>query len=256
MKLGRQARRFDPRVPHLSARLAAVNLPPPPPSIDYTVGLPASLGVMGNDSLGDCTCAAYYHARQVWSFTATGVIDTEPDSDVLALYEGACGYVPGNSASDQGGIEQVVLSYLIKTGASNDDGPENKLLAFVEVDPRNVNDVKNTIVNCGVCYIGFDVPKYMMDGLTAAGSTWDVNPNADNTIVGGHAVVVAGYDDNGVRVISWGDYFTMTWAFFAQHVDEAYALCDPVWIRATGLTPANMTVAQLEDLMQAIKHAN
>src|SRR5271170_6620209 len=93
-KLGRLRRSFDPRIPHMSALLAGQTLPPPPPSVDYTTGMPPNLGMMMNDTLGDCTCAAYYHALQVWSFDASGKIDTETDNDVEELYEKACGYKP------------------------------------------------------------------------------------------------------------------------------------------------------------------
>jgi hypothetical protein len=60
---------------------------------------------------------------------------------------------------------------------------------------------------------------------------WDVEPKADNTIVGGHAVVLAGYNASGAWVISWGQYDTMTWAFFEKFVDEAYAITDPLWTK-------------------------
>ena len=81
-KLGRLLRTYDPRIPHLSALRAGQTPPTPPASIDYTKGMPANLGMMLNDTLGDCTCAAVYHAIQVWSFNALKKIDTEPDSDV------------------------------------------------------------------------------------------------------------------------------------------------------------------------------
>src|SRR5271154_6174887 len=95
-KLGRTPRAYDPRVPHMSALLAGKTLPVPPSSVDYTKGMPANLGVMLNDTLGDCTCAAFYHALQVWTFNVTKgkAIDTEPDIDVKKLYELACGYNP------------------------------------------------------------------------------------------------------------------------------------------------------------------
>ena len=94
--LGRLARAHDPRIPHLSALLAGKTLPPPPAQVDYTKGMPKNLGMMLNDTLGDCTCAAVYHAIQVWTFNASKgkAIDTEPDSDVEKLYELACGYKP------------------------------------------------------------------------------------------------------------------------------------------------------------------
>lgn len=65
LKLGRLHRTYDARIPHMSALVAGQTLPPPPPSVDWTSGMPRNLGMMLNDTLGDCTCAAVYHAIQV-----------------------------------------------------------------------------------------------------------------------------------------------------------------------------------------------
>ena len=251
--LGRLPRTFDPGIPHLSALLGAkALLPPPPPSVDYTKDMPANLGVMLNDALGDCTCAAYYHARQVWTFHS-GKIVTEPDRDVEDLYIRACGYDPRKGGEGPGGIEQKVLAFLLKKGAAT--GPRgtlrHRISAFVEVDPRNHDDVKRTIVDCGVAYIGFNVPANIMPANAPPPSTWSVHPGAK--IVGGHAVVLAGYDAHGARVISWGQYYTMTWDFFAAYVDEAYAIADTAWFsRKTKKSLCGLTLRQLEKLMGSL----
>jgi hypothetical protein len=66
-------------------------------------------------------------------------------------------------------------------------------------------------------------------------------------------VILAGYDAKGARVISWGQYYTMTWAFFGQFVDEVYAIADVSWIEAKGMSPGGLTLAQLETQMKALK---
>jgi hypothetical protein len=251
-RLGRLPRTFDPAIPHLSALLGAkALLPPPPPAVDNTKGMPPNLGMMLNDTLGDCTCAAYYHARQVWTFS-TGKMVTEPDKDVEDLYIRACGYDPRKGGEGPGGIEQKVLTYLLKKGAATGRGTlRHKVAAFVEVDPRNHDDVKRTILDCGVAYIGFNVPANIMPAHSPPPATWEVQPGAK--IVGGHAVVLAGYDARGARVISWGEYYTMTWDFFAAYVDETYAIADTAWFnRKTKKSLCGLTLAQLEKLMQAM----
>jgi hypothetical protein len=253
-KLGRQHRTYDPRIPHMSALLAGQTPAPPPAAIDYTKGMPANLGMMLNDTLGDCTCAAFYHALQVWSFNAASKIDTEPDKDVEELYVLGCGYNPKDGGEGPGGNEQHLLTYLLKTGApmGNNQTPK-KITAFVEVDPRNVDDVKRAIVDCGVAYIGFNVPQYIVPAPPAVPpKVWDVE-NSNQAIVGGHAVVLAGYDDSGAHLISWGSYYTMTWAFFAKYVDEAYAIADSTWFTTKKTTPGGLTLAQLEEQMKALK---
>jgi hypothetical protein len=256
-KLGRLHRTYDPRVPHLSALQAGQTLPPPPPNVDWTTKLPANLGMMLNDTLGDCTCAAFYHALQVWSGNAGPRLDTEPDADVEKLYILACGYNPRAGGEGPGGNEQHVLTYLLRHGAPT--GPNGatrqKIAAFVEVDPRNIDDVKRTINDCGVAYIGFNVPQFIVPAPPAVPpDVWDVQTQ-DTQIVGGHAVVLAGYDSNGARVISWGQYYTMTWRFFAAYVDEVYAIADNAWIDAQGTSPGGLSLAELEVQMQALQQA-
>jgi hypothetical protein len=165
-------------VPHLSALMAGRSLPPAPIECDYSKGMPADLGFMLNDSLGDCTIAAYYHARQIWSFNAGGTEITNPESDVLKAYELICGYDPSNQTTDQGGVEQDVLTYLLNTGAPGCE----PIIAFVEADPRNLDDVKRVIHDTGTAYIGVDLPQSAMSS-----DVWGVQPN--DPIVGGHAVV-------------------------------------------------------------------
>lgn len=253
-KFGRLHRTYDSRVPHLSALLAGQTPTVPPAAVDYTKGMPANLGMMLNDKLGDCTCAAVYHAMQVWSFNAGKKMVTQPDSDVEELYIQACGYNPQVPGEGPGGNEQSVLTYLLKTGAPT--GPtgatRQKIAAFVEVDPRNLNDVKQTIVDCGLAYIGFNVPQSVQPPGEPPPAVWNYVPSQSN-IIGGHAVVLAGYNAQGARVISWGQYYTMTWEFFAHFVDEVYAIADAGWIGSKGTTPAGFTLSQLEAQMKALK---
>jgi len=232
----------------MSALLAGQPLPPPPAWVNWTAGMPPNLGAMLNDQLGDCTCAAWGHAVQVWT-SHTGSMLTLPESDIEDLYEGACGYVPGQPKTDQGGIEQNVLSYLVNKGIAG-----HRLSAFVEVDPRNLDDVRRAIDWCGVAYIGFNVPGFLMNGLTTPNSDWDTQPGPDS-IEGGHAVILAGYDSARFTVISWGNLYTMTTRFFSRYVDEVYALADSEWVGTRGLTPLGLTLAQLEAQMIGIKEA-
>lgn len=247
LKLGRLPRVRLPNVAHLSALLAGQTLPPPPPSVDYTRALPQTLGAMLNDQLGDCTCAAWGHAVQVWTANTARMV-TLPDSDIEDLYEAACGYKPGDPSTDQGGVEQQVLSYLTQTGIGR-----HKLSAFVEVDVRNLDDVKRAIDWGGVAYIGFNFPDFLQN-LESPGSDWDTQPGPVH-IVGGHAVILAGYAFGRFKVISWGNQYTMTERFFSAYCDEAYMLCDSQWLLQTGKTPAGMTLPELEQQGQAIREA-
>ena len=252
MKLGRLPRAYNPAVPHLSALKKLAKPIAIPEKINYADGMPDDLGVMLNDDLGDCTCAAYFHALQVWSHhtNKTHGMITEPDKDVLKLYQEACGY-SGTSETDQGGVEQGVLSYLLNTGAPTGFNSEtrHKLRSFVEVDVRNLHDVKQCIYETGCAYIGIEVPDNIM--AEQIPDVWDVDKNSQ--IEGGHAIILTGYDKNGFDLISWGTKYRMSNKFFKAYCDEAYALCDIDWLLGTGKTLLGLPMAQLIEQVKYLK---
>jgi hypothetical protein len=257
VKLGRLPRTFDPRIPHLSAILAGHPKPPAPAAIDYTKNgtarLPSELGMFLNNKLQNCSCAAYYHARQVWTFHANGKPITESDSDVKLLYEQACGYQPSQPGEGPAASVQHVLRFLHKQGAplGAQGRKRERTLAYLEVDPRNTDDVKRTIADCGVAYIGLNVPENVLPADGDPPKIWTVDPKKSK-IIEGHAVVLPGYDEAGAILISWGRFYRMTWEFFHQYVDEVYAIADHAWIGAKKRTPAGLTLPQLEALMKYV----
>jgi len=258
MKLGRQPRKFNPRVPHLSALLASSTrvLPPPLPAVDWTsVFAPGfNFGVMLNDQLGDCTCAGIYHARQIWDANANPPCDPEPDANVLETYREACGYKDGDPTTDNGGIEQDVLAFWLNHGVPVSTpqvagATVDKLLAFFEIDVRSLDDVRRTIDWCGGCYIGMLIPSYIMGAIP---TVWSVQ-TGDDHILGGHCVYLTGYDPVGPHFISWGVKYQMTWEYFARYVDEAYGLVDRLWATKTGKTPVGLSLEELQAQMVALK---
>jgi hypothetical protein len=248
MKYGRLPRTFNPAVPHWSALKMGAPQIDVPTSCSYTNRLSAYLGSMLNDSLGDCAEAGYGHALQVWSAASGKPELTEPNSAIEALYE-TQGYVPGNPSTDNGTILQVLLSQLV-----NGPVPVSipKLLAFIEIDPTIPADIDRATYECGLVYIGFNVPSFMM-ALENPGDVWSNGAGGSTSIVGGHCVVSPGYRPGARDIISWGYRYTMTNGFWGNYVDEAYALVSEEWVEATGRTPLGMTMAELEAQMAAIK---
>lgn len=248
-KLGRQKRVFNAKIPHMSAILASRKFPMPPASVDWTKGV-TEYSTMLNTELGCCTISAIFHSIQIWSLNSSEEI-TESDKSVLSLYEEACGYSPDDSSSDQGGIEQNVLKYCCNTGVPLDDGTREKFLGFAEVDTRNINDIKTTIAEFGICYLGVEIPQGIWDESGNPKTVWD--GSGDSEIVGGHAIAACKYDETGVTVISWGSLYLLTWEFFSKYVDEAYAIISQDWINSQNKTPLGLTKEELENLMNTVK---
>ena len=248
-KFGRLPRRFDERVPKLSATQTPAI--PAPPSIDYTAGMSSNLREFLNDELQCCTCSAILHAQQVWSFNANPPMASLSDADALAVYKAACGY-NGTPASDTGGDEQTVLTYWLKNAVAG-----NTLAAFVEIDVKNTAQVKQAIFDSGLVYIGFEVPDWLdAPSMKAPGATWIAPAGADSSSIGGHAVIAAGYDAVKLTIISWGALYYMPWETWDQFVDECYCLVDQEWVKQTGQTPGGLSMAALEQQMQALQQAH
>jgi|GEM_PF-947136 len=258
-RLGRKPRTFDPRIPHHSMmkamlRQAGAALPPLPATLDNAYYLPAELGMMKNDELGDCTCAAIYHFIQLATREAQGAELTESDQTVEALYR-VFGY-DGTPATDQGVEEQALLTYAMTDGVPLDDGMRHKLSCFVETDSRNLDDVCEIIQQFGAAYIGFEVPAGFMNA--GPPETWDTS-SSYGPIEGGHAVLLTGFDrtdpaNPAFNVISWGEKrWRMTANFFRQYVDEVYGLVSTYWIERTGATPYGLSLPALEALGIALR---
>jgi hypothetical protein len=250
---GRKDRLFNSNVPHFSAlRMGAKSLSPIPANKNWADLMPVDLEMLMNDTLGDCTCAATLHARQVWTFNTTGTMAVVTDAQALWEYETWAGYINGDASTDNGAAEQTILTEWLKQGIPiGTGGHTNPLHAFIEIDPRNLNDVRRAIYECGVVYIGFDVPQSLENGDPPA--LWDVVPGQEQP-VGGHAIILTGYDASSFNLISWGMKYAMTTNFFETFTDECYALVSTDWVNSTGSTPLGMTMADLDARMASLRN--
>jgi hypothetical protein len=243
-KLGKLPPRHDPRTLMLAKYTAA--LPPPPAAVDWSRKLD-HLGMMKNDTLGDCTCAAVGHMIQTWTSQTTGQAII-PDAAIVGLYERACGYDPSDPHSDQGGVEIDVLNDWRRNGV---DG--HGLDAFAAVSRRHHADVKDAVWLFGGAYIGVALPR-----SAQSQEVWDVPPGGaagDGApgSWGGHAVPVIAYDTGGLTCITWGALKRMTWAFWDAYCDEAYACLSKDW--AAAQAPSGFDWAALDADLGGFKQA-
>lgn len=255
VKLGKKPAKRDPRTLKL-ARYFTMGLPTAPDAADNTSGITA-WGMMLNDSLGDCTIAACGHAIQVWTGCAGSEV-TLPDSAILEGYESWCGYDPGDSNTDRGGVEVDVLNNWRKSSFSG-----HVLSMYADPEPTNLEHIKQAIYLFGGVYIGVALPVSVQNH-----SIWDVHPgenNGDNTAGswGGHAVYVPKYrTENGRTIftcITWGaslditqDFWTFQDADGNSYIDEVHALVSPDFLKASGETPEGLDLAAMEADVEAV----
>jgi len=238
-KLGKKPAQHDPRTLQMANYLG---LPQVPPARDWTVKAAANWGMMLNDQLGDCTCAAMGHLTQAWSANAGANEITLPDQAILKAYEAVGGYKPGDPSTDRGAVELDVLKYWRKTGVGG-----HKITAFVALEPKNHAHVQAAVDLFGGSYIGVSLPvsaqKQKVWSVPPGGATGSGAPGS----WGGHAVVIEAYDAQGLTCITWGQKKRMTWSFWDTYCDEAYAvLSEELWVQKNKPAPSGFDLAALE----------
>src|SRR5258708_38970007 len=115
LKLGKLTARHDPRT-LLLATYATPALPAPPVQINVAKDVKGSWGMMDNDQIGDCTCAAAGHLLMEWTASAQGKMYTPSDAQIVAAYSAITGYNPKTGANDNGAQELDVLNYWRQQG--------------------------------------------------------------------------------------------------------------------------------------------
>ena len=173
MRLGKLAPREDPRTLRLSAYLPIV--PVTPDSVKLASRIHQPWGMLANDTVGDCTCAAAAH----WIHCATSVTFRETrisESDVLHAYSAVTGYDPSDPATDRGAVELDVLKYWRKTGIGG-----HKIQAFADTSLSNEDHVRAALWLFEGLYIGLSLP-LTADGQdvwdTVSTSTHDADPGS------------------------------------------------------------------------------
>lgn len=242
--LGKRPARHDARTLKLARYTAA--LPSPPTSCDLT-GKITNLGMMLNDSLGDCTCAAIGHTIQAW--TAEGGAQVIlPDTDILSAYELFCGYKPGDPSTDQGGVELDVLNGWRKAGVG---GHTIGAYATLQKSAGGVfhrgswqHDVMNAVHYFGAAYIGVQ-----LTDADVQDAAWIYHHGGTRD---GHAIPIVAYDPDGVTVITWGQLVKASWSFINGYMDEAYCLLSSDIIGSSGTSPEGFDLSQLQSDLQAV----
>jgi len=226
-KLGRRPVRRNGRSRLRSAMMHKFLATVPPPTAneaaDNTFGITA-WGMMDNDTLGDCTIACPGHLIQAWT-ASSGSEVTVPDSVILSAYENWCGYVDGDSSTDQGGD---ILTVLQDWQAKGLGGYSISSSAEIKVDEIRI---QQGVYVFGGVNGGVELP---ISAQSQVGGLWDVvgdgqTGNSAPGSWGGHCTAIVGYDVDGVTLVTWGALQQATWRFVMAYYDEMHAIISPNW---------------------------
>lgn len=199
-------------------------------------------GLMGNDSVGDCTCADVAHSLMLYTGLGKGPFTMPTAQDTLKLYSAITGYNPSDPNTDQGADMVTVAKYIKDTGFLG-----HKIDDFGVLDPSNLDSVLWSVHLFGTCKIGIQVPSFAMDQFDN-NQPWDYT-GQPYTIEGGHDIPIFQYQAavGGplFYVLTWGKLQPMTFAFYKQFCMEAIAPVSADFCYATGMAPSGFDLPTL-----------
>jgi hypothetical protein len=244
LKLGKQAARHDPRTLLLASYITAA-LPAPPASFDLSAKVGSSWGMMDNDQIGDCTCAAAGHLLMEWTANAGKKMFTPTDKQIVAAYSAITGYNPTTGANDNGANEIDVLNYWRQSGIA-----AHKIGAYAALEPSNHSNVMDAVYIFEGCYIGLSLP-ISAQAQTQNQQPWSVPPGGTTGdgapgSWGGHAVPVVAYDARTLTVVTWGALQVMTWSFWDAYCDESYAIISNDYLNGKTQAPQGFSLQELQ----------
>lgn len=225
--------KLKPKVKAKTLKLAKylVSLPQLPTQFDWT-GKVKSWGMMKNDTVGDCTCAAAGHMILSWTEdNGNGLIPT--DDDIISAYAAITGYDPKTGEGDNGAAELDVLDYWRKTGIAG-----RKIGGYASVTPSDIPHIKFSIWAFGGIYLGANMPLAWQNEAIWTKPVNMNDPSAAPGSWGGHAFCGTGYDEQGVIVITWGQALKITWDAFITYLEEAYCIWSTDFINGDKPAPS------------------
>lgn len=214
--------------------------------------------VLGNSDYGDCAAAEAAHQTILWTTEAGNPAPFNTDC-VLQNYSDVSGFVLNNPATgqpwpddtnptDSGTDLDTMLKFWRKTGMLDANGKRHTIVAYVELDPGNLDQlwVATNIFN-GVT-LGFDLPHSAMD-QTQHGQPWDVT--SDQSIAGGHCVPNFGRTAGLGQALTWGRLQPFTDAFYDTFNNQgACVLSEEMLVKAKSID--GILDAQLRDDLKEV----
>lgn len=252
MKTGCNPRQPGVVAPILMAKYLGTSVPPAPEKVYREYKIPADAwGMFGNDTLGDCTCAAIAHMLMlVTVHTDKIVIPTL--QDVVGMYTAVSGYDPkqtdanGNNPTDVGSDLPTVLNYWRDTGIAG-----HKILQWADIDPKNIENQKHSIHIFAATDDAVRLPNSAMDQFNA-GLPFDLLKN-DGGVDGGHSIPRFGYGSDGAKCVTWEKVQGGSWGWWIKYLTESCAVITKDWLKnADGLTPSGFDLDALVVDLKAI----
>ncbi|GAA4606723.1 hypothetical protein BJY16_005971 [Actinoplanes octamycinicus] len=251
---GRLAAETDIRTLQMSQYLQYLDQPPDTPAyglqpdsrfhlgdlrVDLAAGEP-----LGEVGFQNCVPAAMALLAQSW-YAAAKEQYTPTLEDTLKIYEKVSPFHRGTRGRDQHSTVSGRRKAQNDFGASlllalklwvNQERPLAGLLpdarAFLEIEPRNLDQVREAVLRFGGVLIGLALPQSIKDGKGVPRDAWYVpgyGPVYDATpgSLSSHCVAITGYSQREFFCLSAGRVRRLSPEFLLTYAEEAYTVVQP-----------------------------
>ena len=215
MKLGALA----PQRPYGLSTLSVYaqgKIPTPPP----TVAVPgvSDWQMFLNDTYGDCTVAGAAHAVLAWNAEVNESDHVPTDPEVKSTYFDLTG------GADSGCVEANVLQTWHRDGLFG-----HKIAGYAPVETHDLTGIHQSVAFYGGAYLGVALPMSAQEQF-ANDQTWTVVPGSP--IEGGHCVLIVGYDQSAVQIVTWGKVVNVSYPWLNHYLTECWAILPNQFVEA------------------------
>ncbi len=270
-KLGRKAPVWTPQhqqsLLRMNVAFDAMGKPPITP-YDYVSAVTDLVGwqwgMMGNDSIGDCTAADTGHTDMVVKANTGTWTGVPTEADVISFYSATTGFDPsqtdahGNNPTDQGAVESEVCDFLVSHGFLGNKAFATAPITMGTIDDEALDKIRWCIQIFGSCRIGVNLPS-SAETQFESGVPWALG--GDETVDGGHDVPLYDYSSEDFFCVTWGGQpkhdrgrglQRITGDWLKKFGEEAHAVIYPNFVMNSGTTPAGFDMAQLVADLKAL----
>lgn len=195
---------------HFIGHYAAGSLPKPPAK----VAVPSvAWQMLGNDEYGDCGVAGLEHGFMAAAADVSKKEAFADDQQAVSYY------LKYNRGADQGVVLSDFLAYVRRNGYYGE-----KVSGYAPVAVHDIPTLQFAVNAYDFAYVGITVSQGMMNACQApSGWTWTAEDLFGGP-VGGHCIIIAGYDSQWLYGVTWGQVIRIAYPAFHAMTDEAWAV--------------------------------
>lgn len=195
----------------------------PLPAAPITVEVPkiSNWQMLGNDQYGDCTFAGIVHAMMSTA-NVLGLKEDPPSAQKVIQ-----AYLTYTHGQDLGAVEADLLRYWQQNELFG-----GKVAAYAPTDRADIEELKSVINSYGLVYIGIEVPSACQQQFQQHKPWALTNTPADYNIIGGHCIILNGYDEKYFYGITWGAVQAIEWSWLQSYMTESWAIITPEIVTA------------------------